>query len=172
LHVAIIPILLILTMLAHHYVIRVKGISLPFWHKPSGRKAPFSEHIRAWLIFGGVILGGVLLWSIFVDRGAGTPPQLLPDSPLFGSEHGPGGLGYKPSFPISWTHGMNVFFGEHLGIEPDIWGTIVGMALMLLALLAIPFLDRGDQEPASWSEAFNWRKRGLAFLRSLSSGPL
>jgi hypothetical protein len=37
------------------------------------------------------------------------------------------------------------------------------MTLLLLALVAIPFLDRSDHEPASRAEAFNWRKRGLAF---------
>lgn len=163
-HVAVVPISLILVMLAHYYLIRVKGISLPFWHRPSGRKAPFSEHIRAWMLYGGAILGVILVLAIVVHRGAGTQPQLLPTSPLYGSAHGPGGLGYKPSFPISWTHGVNVFFGEHLGIEPDIWGSIVGMTVLLGALLAVPFLDRSDHEPADAREAFDWRKRGLAFL--------
>jgi quinol-cytochrome oxidoreductase complex cytochrome b subunit len=164
LHVAVVPILLILTMLMHYYLVREKGISVPFWHRASGRKAPFSEHMRAWVIYGTIIIGGVFLWAVFVHRGAGTPPQLLPDSPLYGSAHGPGGLGYKPSFPISWTHGMNVFFGKHLGIEPDIWGSIVGMGLMFLALLAVPFLDRSNEEPKTWLEALSWRQRGLAFL--------
>jgi quinol-cytochrome oxidoreductase complex cytochrome b subunit len=164
LHIAIAPLLLFLFILLHYYLIRAKGISVPFWHKASGRKTPFSEHVRAWLVYGALILGAVLLLAVFVDRGAGTAPQLLSSSPLYGSSHGPGGLGYKPSFPISWTHGMNVFVGEHLGIEPDIWGTVVGMALMAGALLVVPFVDRGDKEPASWQEAFNLRRRGWAFL--------
>jgi quinol-cytochrome oxidoreductase complex cytochrome b subunit len=163
LHVAILPILLILAIMMHYYLIKVKRISLPFWIKPSGRTTPFSVHIREWLVYGGVILGIVFLLGVFVPRGAGTPPQLLPDSPLFGATHGPGGLGYKPSFPISWTHGMNVFFGEHLGIEPDIWGSIVGTILMTGALVAIPFVDPGETEPVSWREAFDWRRRGWAF---------
>jgi len=164
LHIAIAPILVLLFILLHYYLIREKGISLPFWHKPSGRKAPFGEHIKAWLVYGALILGAIVLLAIFADRGAGSAPQLLPSSPLYGSEHGPGGLGYKPSFPISWTHGMNVFVGEHLHIDPDIWGTVTGMVLMLGALLMVPFVDRGDQEPASWREAFDLRRRGLAFL--------
>src|SRR6266508_3117725 len=49
LHVAILPILLLGLIAMHYYLIKVKGISLPFWHRPTGRTAPFSEHVRAWL---------------------------------------------------------------------------------------------------------------------------
>jgi quinol-cytochrome oxidoreductase complex cytochrome b subunit len=164
LHVAIVPILILLAMLTHYYLIRVKGISLPFWHRASGRKTPFTEHMRSWFTYGTVLLGGVLLLAIFVNRGAGTQPQLLPSSPFYGIDDDPGGLGYKPSFPISWTRGMNIFFADHLHITPDIWGSIVGMALMLLLLVAIPFIDSGKREPQDVREAFNWRRRGLAFL--------
>jgi quinol-cytochrome oxidoreductase complex cytochrome b subunit len=162
-HIAIVPILLLLFIVWHYYLIRLKGISLPFWLRATGRTAAFSEHVRGWLIYGGIIMGIVLLIAIFVPRDAGIPPQLLPSSPFYGSAHGPGFLGTKPSFPISWTHGMNVFAGEHLRIEPDIWGTMIGMALMLVSLFAIPFLDRSEQEPSSLAEAFDWRKRGWAF---------
>lgn len=162
-HIAIVPIILALFIAWHYYLIKVKGISVPFWLRASGRTAAFSKHIKAWLVYGGFILGAVLLLSIFVQRDAGIAPQLLPSSPFFGSTHGPGGLGAKPSFPISWTHGMNVFFEERLGITPDIWGTVVGMVLMTASLVAIPFLDRGNHEPGTTTEAFNWRQRGWAF---------
>ena len=36
--------------------------------------------------------------------------------------------------------------------------------MLLGALLVIPFVDRGDHEPDSRAAAFNWRKRGWAFL--------
>lgn len=163
-HVSIAAIGLGLFIGWHYLLIRFKGISAPFWLRVSGRTAGFSEHIRGWLIYGGIAVAAILLISIFFPRDAGTAPQLLPSSPLFGSEHGPGGLGYKPTFPISWTHGMNVFVAQWLGIEPDIWGTIIGMSLMLGALLIIPFIDRGEAEPNSTAAAFNWRKRGWAFL--------
>jgi quinol-cytochrome oxidoreductase complex cytochrome b subunit len=163
-HIAIVPILLLLLIVWHYYLIRLKGISLPFWLRATGRTAAFSEHVRGWLVYGGIIMAIVLLIAIFVPRDAGIAPQLLPSSPFYGSTHGPGFLGTKPTFPISWTHGMNVFVGEHLGIEPDIWGTMIGMALMLISLLAIPFLDRSEQEPSNLAEAFDWRKRGWAFV--------
>jgi ubiquinol-cytochrome c reductase cytochrome b subunit len=164
LHISIVPILLGLFIGWHYLLIRFKGISVPFWLRASGRTAGFSEHIRGWLIFGGIAMLIVLAISIVLPRDAGTAPQLLPSSPLFGATHGPGGLGYKPTFPISWTHGINVFFGERLGIEPDIWGTMVGMVLLLGALVVIPFVDRGEAEPDSRAAAFNWRVRGWAFL--------
>lgn len=164
LHMSIAPILLLLFMGLHYYLIKVKGISLPFWLKESGKKVAFSTHVKEWVIYSAVILGAVLLLSIFVQRDAGIAPQLIPSSPLFGSKHGPGGNGAKPTFPIGWTHGMNVFFGQFLGIDPDIWGTIVGMIIIGGALVAVPFLDRVDHAPRGWREALDWRKRGWAFL--------
>jgi quinol-cytochrome oxidoreductase complex cytochrome b subunit len=164
LHVSIVPIALGAFIAWHYLLIRFKGISAPFWLRASGRTTSFFEHIRGWLIYGTIILGIVLLIAIFLPRDSGTAPQLLPTSPLFGSEHGPGGLGYKPTFPISWTHGMNVFVDQKLGIDPDIWGTMIGMAILLGSLLVIPFVDRGEHEPDSSAAAFNWRKRGWAFL--------
>jgi quinol-cytochrome oxidoreductase complex cytochrome b subunit len=164
LHISIVPIALAVFIGWHYLLIRFKGISVPFWLRASGRTSGFSEHIKGWLIYGGIVMGVVLLISIFLPRDSGTAPQLLPTSPLFGATHGPGGLGYKPTFPISWTHGMNVFVDEKLGIMPDIWGTIVGMVLLLGSLLVIPFVDRGEREPDSSATAFNWRMRGWAFL--------
>ena len=162
-HISLAAILLVLLVMLHYYLIKVKGISFPYWLKESGRTAPFSTHIKEWGIYGGIILGIVLLVSIFVARDPGIAPQLLPSSPFYGATHGPGALGTKPTFPISWTHGMNVFV-EHLGVDPDIWGTVFGMALMTVALLVVPFVDRAEGAPRGWAEAFNLRQRGWAFL--------
>jgi quinol-cytochrome oxidoreductase complex cytochrome b subunit len=162
-HISLAAILLVLLVVLHYYLIKVKGISLPFWLKESGRKTPFSTHMKEWGIYAGVILGIVLLVAIFVPRDPGTAPQLIPSSPFYGATKGPGGLGVKPTFPISWTHGMNVFVDEVLHINPDIWGTVIGMVLMLGALLVIPFVDRSKQEPRGWREAIDLRKRGWAY---------
>jgi len=163
LHVSIVPIALGVFLGWHYLLIRFKGISIPFWLRSSGRTAAFSEHIRGWMIWGGIILGVVLLIAIFLPRDPGVAPQLLPSSPLFGTEEDPGGLGFKPTFPISWTRGMNVF-AANIGIDPDIWGTVIGMTVLLVALLAIPFLDRAEHEPETQAAAFDLRQRGWAFL--------
>jgi len=163
LHVSIVPIALGLFIGWHYLLIRFKGISAPFWLRASGRTAAFSEHIRGWLIWSGIIIGIVLLIAIFLPRDAGTAPQLLQSSSLYGTDEDPGGLGFQPTFPIGWTRGMNIVAAS-LGIDPDIWGAAIGMVLMLGALLVIPFVDRGDHEPDSSAAAFNWRKRGWAFL--------
>ncbi len=163
LHVSLVPIALGIFIGWHYLLIRFKGISAPFWLKASGRTSGFSHHIRGWIIWSVVILGIVLLIAIFVPRDAGTAPQLLPSSPLYGTGDDPGGLGFKPTYPISWTRGMNIV-AANLGVDPDIWGTMLGMGAMLLALLVIPFVDRGPHEPESSSAAFNMRKRGWAFL--------
>jgi quinol-cytochrome oxidoreductase complex cytochrome b subunit len=163
LHISIVPILLGLFIGWHYLLIRFKGISRPFWLRASGRTAAFTEHIRGWLVWSAIILGVVLLISILVPRDPGVAPQLLQSSPLFGTDEDPGGLGFKPTFPISWTRGMNIF-AANLGIDPDIWGAMIGVAVLLVALLLIPFLDGGSHEPDNAEEAFSLRKRGWAFL--------
>jgi len=162
-HVSIVPILLGLFIAWHYLLIRFKGISTPFWLRRSGRTAAFSEHIKGWLLLALVIIGVVVAISILFPRDPGVAPQLVPSSPLFGTGDDPGGLGFKPTYPISWTRGMNIV-AANLGIDPDIWGTVVAMGILLTALLIIPFVDRGDSEPDSPAAAFNWRKRGWAFL--------
>ena len=162
LHIAIVPLFLGAFIVWHYMLIRVKGISTPFWLRISGVKDSFSHHLRAWLIWSVILIGGVLLISIFVTRDPGTAPQLIQSSPLFGTDDDPGGLGFKPNFPISWTRGMNIIAAT-LGVDPDIWGTVIAMLVMLGVLLLIPFLDRGLLAPQTRGEAFDWRKRGFAF---------
>jgi quinol-cytochrome oxidoreductase complex cytochrome b subunit len=164
LHVSILVILLLGLIAMHYYLIKVKGISLPFWIKPTGRRAPFTTHIKAWLGYSAVVYGIIAVIS-FIPRGPGPAPQLLASSPFYGAEEGPGGLGIVPTFPISWTHGMNRFVTIAFNLEPDIWGTIGGIVLMTAALVAVPFLDRGGSaELHSWDEALSLRVRGWAYL--------
>jgi hypothetical protein len=59
---------------------------------------------------------------------------------------------------------MNRFVAIVFHLEPDIWGTMLGMLLMTVALVLIPFVDRGTSEPASWEEALSLRRRGWAYL--------
>jgi quinol-cytochrome oxidoreductase complex cytochrome b subunit len=162
-HVSIVPLVLGLFIGWHYLLIRFKGISVPFWLRRSGRTASFSTHIRGWLLLSLVIIGAVLVISIAVPRDPGVAPQLISSSPLFGTDDDPGGLGFKPTYPISWTRGMNIV-AAGLGIDPDIWGTVIAMLVLLLALLVIPFIDRGEHEPDSTKAAFDLRKRGWAFL--------
>ena len=161
-HIAIVPMLLGGFIIWHYLLIRLKGISTPFWMHISGRTDSFSRHIRSWLILSAILIGAVLVISIVIPRSPGVAPQLIPSSPLFGTDEDPGGLGFQPNFPISWTRGMNIVAAS-LGIDPDIWGTVIAMVVMLGVLLLIPFLDRGLRAPLTRAEAFDWRKRGLAF---------
>jgi quinol-cytochrome oxidoreductase complex cytochrome b subunit len=163
LHISLVPIALALFIGWHYLLIRFKGISAPFWLRASGRTASFSKHIRGWVLLSVAILGVVLVISIVFPRDPGVAPQLVPTSPLFGTEDDPGGLGFKPTYPISWTRGMNIV-AANLGIDPDIWGTVIAMLVLLGALLVIPFVDRASSEPANTAEAFSWRKRGWAFV--------
>ncbi len=161
-HVALAPILIMIFVGLHLYLVRAKGISMPFWKKPSGRKAPFTSHIKIWLAGGLVILIALLLLAAFVPRDAGSAPQLIQSSPFYGVDDDPGGLGFKPTFFIGWTRGMNIFAAD-LGISPDIWGAMSATGLFALILLIIPFIDRVRKEPSDRAEIFS-RKRIWAFV--------
>jgi len=164
LHIVVLPALLVFAMVLHYYLIKLKGISMPYWLSAGGRTAPFSEHIKAWAIYAGIILGVILIISIVIPRDAGPAPQNLSFSPFYGAAEGPGGLGITPTFPISWTHGMNRFVTIAFKLEPDIWGTVIGMVIMLGALVLVPYVDRLRAEPRGWAQAFDLRTRGWAFL--------
>ena len=58
---------------------------------------------------------------------------------------------------------MNVFVHEKFNLEPDIWGTVIGGALIGGSLLIIPFVDREEEEPKNLKEVFDLRKRGYAY---------
>lgn len=161
-HISIVPILLGVFIAWHYLLIRFKGISVPFWLRASGQTASFSRHVRSWLIYSSILLGIVLVLAIVLPRNPGVAPQIISSSPLYGTPEDPGGLGFQPTFPISWTRGMNIV-AANLGIDPDIWGTVIVMVLMLALLLSIPFLDRGKKAPDSRAAALDWRKRGFAF---------
>ncbi|MHB8604848.1 MAG: cytochrome b N-terminal domain-containing protein [Thermoplasmatota archaeon] len=161
LHIAVLPLFLGGSIALHYYLVKIKRVSLPFWQKASGRVAPFTSHVKAWLLWSLVLIGPVILVAAFVVRAPGAAPQLLPSSPYYGPGNEPGEV-VVPTFPLSWTHGMARFAGM-IGVDPDIWGVAAGMGLMVLALLAVPFVDRGDQEPANTREAFRMKKRWAAF---------
>lgn len=161
-HVALAPILIALFVGLHLYLVKSKGISQPFWKKASGKKAPFKQHIKIWIAGGMVILVALLLIAALVPRNAGTAAQIVPSSPLYGTADDPGGLGFKPTFPIGWTRGMNIFAAD-IGVEPDIWGALIATVLMAGMLLIIPFIDRGKQEPTDQAGVFA-KKRIWAFL--------
>ncbi|MDR3631099.1 MAG: cytochrome b N-terminal domain-containing protein [Desulfocapsaceae bacterium] len=163
-HISLASIILALLMVLHFYLIREKKITQPYWMTPSGKEAPFSKHIKIWFIWSGIILGVIILVSAFVPRDPGVAPQLLPTSPYFGMHAGPGKLGAKPTWPISWTHGLNVFVGEHLGLEPDIWGTVIGVVMLFVSLALIPYVDPGENAPKNFKEVFDFKKRGYAYL--------
>jgi hypothetical protein len=53
---------------------------------------------------------------------------------------------------------MNRFATLAFDLEPDIWGTVMGIVLMAAALIVIPYLDREPLEPHSWGEALSARR--------------
>ena len=123
LHISIVPIALGVFIAWHYLLIRFKGISTPFWMRTSGAHRTSRTHPA---LVADLERDHARRRAPDLDLPAarpGTAPQLIQSSPLFGTDEDPGGLGFKPTFPISWTRGMNIV-AAHLGIDPDIWGTV------------------------------------------------
>jgi quinol-cytochrome oxidoreductase complex cytochrome b subunit len=159
LHIVVLPVLILGAMALHYHVVRKKGISVPFWQAASRRTASVRD---AWGRWGFAIFGVILIISVAVIRTPGPAAQGLPSSP-FPLSGDPGGLGTVPTIPISWTHGLNRFVTIAFDWRPDIWGTLLGSIIMIGALALVPVVDRMRGEPSSWREAFDLRRRGLAF---------
>jgi quinol-cytochrome oxidoreductase complex cytochrome b subunit len=159
LHIVVLPVLILVAMALHYHVVRRNGISVPFWQ--TARRGAISVR-DAWARWYYVVFGVVFIISVAVQRTPGPAAQGLPSSP-FPLSGDPGGLGTVPTIPISWTHGLNRFVTIAFDWRPDIWGTLLGSVIMIGALVLVPVVDRMRGEPRSWREAFDLRRRGLAF---------
>ena len=161
LHIVIIPLVLLGLMALHYRQFRRRGVSAP---PGRGAGATAADDVRrSWLLWGGLILGALLVVSVVWQRSAGPAAQDVPISPFYHNRGtvDPGLLGTIPSIPISWTHGWNRFVTVAFHWRPDIWGTTLAITLMVGSLVLIPFVDRVRGERHGWRQVFDLRRRGL-----------
>jgi ubiquinol-cytochrome c reductase cytochrome b subunit len=136
-HVTLLPLLLVLLLAAHFYLVHVHNLSpLPFGKDstlatlpPERMTGTFMEHTRSILLYAAIYYGlvAVLAWAVPAPLGA----------PVTGEE-----MSIKPPWPFLWLYGI-----ENLTGRMDTMMHAIAALLILLALA--PILDRGsDRHPA------------------------
>jgi len=126
-HVSLLPLLLGATIALHFWLIRHLGINAA-----SGSRALFSAHLRRLAGFGLVGFGALSLLAALV------PPAL-------GHRAVEGVEVTKPFWPFLWIYALENTIG--------LWGMIIGPAVLVGFLAAVPLLDRGRERPA-WLTGF------------------
>jgi ubiquinol-cytochrome c reductase cytochrome b subunit len=143
-HVTLLPLLLVLLLASHFYLVHVHNLSpLPFGKDstlstlpPERMTGTFMQHTRSILLYAAIYYGlvGVLAWAVPAPLGA----------PVTGEE-----MSIKPPWPFLWLYGI-----ENLTGRMDTMMHAIAALLILLALA--PLLDRGiDRHPArrKWTMA-------------------
>jgi quinol-cytochrome oxidoreductase complex cytochrome b subunit len=132
-HVTLLPLLLVLLLAAHFYLVHVHNLSpLPFGKDstlstlpPERMTGTFMQHTRSILLYAAIYYGfvAVLAWAVPAPLGA----------PVTGEE-----MSIKPPWPFLWLYGI-----ENLTGRMDTMMHAIAALLILLALA--PLLDRGQE---------------------------
>lgn len=121
-HVSMLPVLGLILLGAHFFLIRVLGISSPVNGAPrKSAMVPFSEHVKRVLGYGAVLVGVLLILSAIAPAPVG--PQGVEAVEVS-----------KPPWFVLWVYGIENLWG--LGVVP------LATAAIAIILIIVPFLDR------------------------------
>lgn len=130
LHVALLPVVLLVLMGLHFWLIRHLGIQ-----GESTERSVFRTHL--------VRLAGASLVALSL---VGVLAALFPE-----------GIGYpavaglevtKPDWPVLWVYGLENLLGA--------WGMVLGPLVLFTFLAAVPLLDRGGDDPSGRHGWVGW----------------
>lgn len=131
-HIAVYPVLIVLLLMGHFYLIHILNLAPTPWGKWSNApevpaqeiKGRFSEHARSILLLSVAYYGFLALMAVFVRAPLGEAP----------SGHGDP---VKPPWPFLWMY-----------LFENIWGVgaVLYITMILFGFLAlVPLLDRGQE---------------------------
>ncbi len=126
-HVSFLPLLLIILLIVHAFLIKQLKISPLPWQKEVTETVPFTSHMKKLTVY------GLLLWAIIGILAAAFPPPLGP-APIEGIE------ATKPPWFFLGLYPLEDLFG----VKAIFYATM----LIFVLLVAVPFVDRKeDREP-------------------------
>lgn len=130
LHTSLVPLVMIAVIGLHFWLIRQLGI-----HADSSRTSVFRNHLVRLTGVALLLFGLIGLLALVAPSGLGYPPV-------------PGMEVTKPFWPVLWVYGLENLTG--------MWGMVIGPSVLGAFLLALPLIDRGQDDrpglrgPAGW----------------------
>lgn len=123
-HVTLLPLITLIVVGLHVYMIRVLGISSPKTeHARTTNQVPFSTHITRMVIYGSIAMGLVVILAIVVN----APLTSIGNTGIEIS---------KPDWYLLWIYTIENYWG----LEPVPYILSIAMILMVIA----PAMDRGS----------------------------
>lgn len=130
-HVTILPLLIVFFVAIHFYLVNAHSLSpSPFGEDSARESVPkerttgtMIDHVKSIAIFGGIYFAAIALVAVFAPAPMGDP--------VTGEE-----MSVKPPWPFLWLYGLENMTGK-------IDTMYHALAVLFLALIALPFLDRG-----------------------------
>lgn len=141
LHTSLLPLALVALLALHLWLVRHLGL-----HDPGPENTRFRRHAIRLAGVGLLAFAAVGVLAVAVPEGLGHPPV-------------PGVEVTKPFWPLLWVYGLENLMGMA--------GMIVGPSALFAFLLAVPFLDRGDDDRPGRHGWLKWA--GLAVAVALAA---
>ena len=120
LHTSLLPLLLVALIALHFWLIRHLGI-----HADSSQTGLFRGHATRLTGYSLLLFAGLGVLAVLAPEGIGYPAV-------------PGVEITKPFWPVLWVYGLENLLGA--------WGIVLGPTAVFLFLMAVPLLDRREDD--------------------------
>ena len=147
LHTSLLPLVLIVLIALHFWLIRHLGIHTTDADVPgdagNAHTGVFRTHTTRLAGFGLVLFAAIGVLAVLVPEGIGYPP-------VAGAEI------TKPFWPVLWVYGLENLLGA--------WGMILGPSTIFIFLMAVPLLDHGGEQTSGRQGRVAWLAVALGII--------